>query len=87
MGQRIENNRRAPYASTYEERPQKSKWTPDPGVSNLEVVTTVSHLMEQKQNITMAGGGKYLAWLWKRNGWYEGPFPLCISTFRRKIFN
>ena len=66
----IRQKKRAPYASTYEERPQKSKRTPDPSVSNLEVVMTVSHLMEQKKNITMTVGCKYLAWIWKRGGWY-----------------
>ena len=61
MGQRTENYKRDPYASTSEERPQKSKRPPEPGLSKVEVVMTVYHLMELKQNIAITGGGKYLA--------------------------
>ena len=38
-----------------------SAGTIDTGVSKLEVVTMMSHLMEPKRDITVAGGGKCLA--------------------------
>ena len=60
MGRRTENDKRYLYASTSEEGPQKSKHPPDPSVSKVEVVLKVSHLMERKHDISIAGGGKYL---------------------------
>ena len=56
-----ENNKHDPSASTYEERPKTIKRTPDPGVSKVEE-TMMSHLMEQKRDIAITGGVKYLAW-------------------------
>ena len=62
MGQCTANNKQSLCASTSEERPQKSKPPPEPGLSKVEEVMTVSHLMEWKLYIAIAGGGKYLAW-------------------------
>ena len=60
MGRCTENSKWDPSASTSEEKPQKSKRTPDPGVSKVEVVTMVFQLMEQKYDIAITGGSKYI---------------------------
>ena len=61
MGQCTEKNKLSLSVSTSEERPQKSKETSYPGVSMMDVVTTVSRLMEQKRDIAITGVSKYLS--------------------------
>ena len=60
MGRRTGNEKWDLSVSTSEDRLQKSKRPPEPGVSKVEVVTTVSHLMEWKHDIVIPGGGEYL---------------------------
>ena len=60
--QHTSNDKQALSVSTSEEQPRKIKWPPDLGVSKLEVVTMVSHLMERKCDIAISGDSKYLAW-------------------------
>ena len=55
------NNKWDPSASTSEDRPQQIKRLPEPGLSKVEVVMMVSHLMEHKRDIAILGGSKYLA--------------------------
>ena len=57
MGQHTANKNWAPYESTTEERPQKGKRHLAPIVSKVEVVMTLYHLMDSKQDIVIAGGG------------------------------
>ena len=59
---RTENDKKDPSVSTSEEQPQKKKRPPEPRLSKVGVLMMVSHLMEQKRDIIMVGGGKYLAW-------------------------
>ena len=56
MGQHTANDKWDPSAPTAEERPRKSKQFSDPGISKVEAVKTVSHLMEGKLDISITVG-------------------------------
>ena len=60
-GRRTTNNKNDPSASTSEERLRKIKRTTEPGVSKVEVVTTVYHMVEWKHNIVIVGEGKCIS--------------------------
>ena len=69
MGRLMENYKQATSESAAKERPLKSKSPPNTGVLKVEVLTTVSHLMEWKLEIIITGVGQYIA---RRNEYKKG---------------
>ena len=69
MGRLMANYKQVTSESTAKERPLKSKSPPNTGVLKVEVLTTVSHLMEWKLEIIITGVGQYIA---RRNEYKKG---------------